>query len=204
MSEMAAQLGPDYIIQFSFAVLYALLTFSSTWDSVSFLFLLGFLLLLAFGAPRAAVAVGGAIGRWMQDLWGNNIVPLFPFPLRILLAGAVVFVVMYRLSSDIGIVHACQLLQGTSGLPSVVQPQFFAKRGENSWDANLKHLQEHLNKSSNNNESEKVDTTRLVQLWRTEDTLYLGTQVRVCESRGVVFKVLTKHVPVVRHITSGS
>ena len=200
LNELAASLGPDYIVQFSFAVLYELLTFQVFKNSLMFFALLLVLCLIAYVLPLVPLPATASFRNKIHTKWKVEFVPVFPFIFRIFLSATLSFLVLFRLSDDIGTAHACELLQTSR---SVVQPQHITSDGVSKWEKTLKDLQKELNKISSNECSERIDTTRLIEIWRTDDTVFLGTQVKSCKARRLVFKVATKHFPIVRHIMEG-
>ena len=200
LNELVASLGPDYIVQFSFAVLYELLTFQVFENSLKFFALLIVLCLIAYVLPLVPLPATENLREKIRKIWNVEFVPVFPLIFRIFLSAALSFLVLFRLSDDIGTAHACELLQTSR---SVVKPQYFASDGASEWEETLKELQRELDKVSSRECSEPIDTTRLIEIWRTDDTVFLGTQVRSCEARRLVFKVATNHVPIVRHIMEG-
>lgn len=199
LGEILPQLRPDYIIQFSFAVLYELLTFRSFYDTGVFCGLILFLVLVAYGLPKVRLSIHRWLPAWAVRVWGTNGFPLFPFAFRVMAAAGVSFVVLFHLSDRIGATHACQYLQGSYVGLATVAPIFVDKEQHASWFQNLEHAEKELAWSR----AVIIDTAQLIQLWRTIDTIYLGTRVKSCSAPRLVFKVTTEHFPVVRHLIGG-
>ena len=198
MNEIPPTLGPDFIIQVSFAVLYKLLTFDDPKNSVYFFALLIGLFVLASGLPEVRLSLGGKVGDWVRRTWGRNVVPLFPNSLRMLIAAGLSFMVLFHLSAEAGLTDACRVLRNQMSITTSVLPQFVP-----DLDPLWKMEEEAAEEFSNKNPNQKINFDTLIQLWRTEETVYLGTAVKECVDKRVVYKLVTKHLPVTRHMVEG-
>ena len=215
MNEIPPTLGPDFIIQVSFAVLYKLLTFDDPKNSLYFFALLIVLFVLAYGLPEVRLSLGGKVGDWVRRTWGRNVVPLFPNSLRMVIAAGLSFMTLYHLSAEAGLTDACRVLRNQMSITTSVEPQFVSdlhplwKKGEEKFLEKFYYRGPDPSSKKEDKAAAKLPGQKpkqdvfLVQLWRTAETVYLGTAVEDCADKRVVYKLLTKHLPVTRHMVEG-
>ena len=121
---------------------------------------------------------------------------------------------LYHLSAEAGLTDACRVLRNQMSITTSVLPQFVPDLyplwekeemfAEELYNPDPDPLSKKEDKAAAKLPEQKhKQKIFLVQLWRTEETVYLGTAVKDCADKRVVYKLLTKHLPVTRHMVEG-
>ena len=105
---------------------------------------------------------------------------------------------LFHLSAEAGLADACRVLQNQINITTTVLPRFVP-----DLDRLWKDEKDIAKKFSDKNPSDAINFAGQIQLWRTGDTVYLGTAVKDCADIRVVYKLSTKYLLGTRHMVRG-
>ena len=185
MNEVVPTLSLDYIAQFSFSLIYELLTFRDFHRSMQFALLVFFLVALAYVLPHWSI-------RWpnAMQIWGIDRIPITPFWLRLLLATGVSFLWIFFAAHQIGQVHACQFLQGKINLTTTVDAV--------SSEEDYKALYNAFGHEPPNQVCPNAPEPQLTEVWRTSQFVYIVEREANCDNARTVLKVSANRFPILR------
>lgn len=184
MNEVASGLGVEYIAQFSFSVMYDLITFENKSLSIQFFVVILLLLILAYLLPALTIKLPTT-----SKLIGEKQIQIAPFWLRLLVAAGVSFWWIFGTAYQIGNRHACMVLQGIVATPSTTDVvssaeeyyKFYQAFGYTKVD-----------------ESWSPKAPQIMEIWRNKDFVYFTDRKANCGDKRTVLKVRTSEYPITR------
>jgi len=186
MNEVTPALSINYIAQFSFSVLFEILTFSNIWSSIQFIGLILFLVFLGYLLPDWHLN-----SSRLKELTGIESFPVVPFWLRLLLAASISFVWIFLTAHQAGKTHACRYLQGKINLNVTVDAPFSGEEYNAFYGAFGYQV------PTGNDQIQTVPN--ITEVWRNSDFIYFVKREASCDTPRIVVKVPADRFQMLRY-----